>query len=244
MADCAEVKLCPGVPVTYGDGLKGTYVAPTHGDKHRVEPDSAPGTMLRVPSSELAPDEEGCREGGATTIIVHKILDLFASDLPEGAHAFNAPAITDALIFGVDAPSVEDEDRPEQPVYDYVERALNEMVAEGVVKEVQTLGLTVFALSLGFMEGFEAANRRGPRREGGIEVIDGGDPGLHIGVPIEDARVLAEFFTLMDKAADGETADVAMERVRATSEAIDVVFERLRGFIAQAEEHEQGEAKV
>jgi hypothetical protein len=74
------------------------------------------------------------------------VIDVFAQDLPESVRVMNAPAVTEEILFGREVIADKSE-LPPEPVYDRYERALDELVDEGVLNTATTLGEKVYGLT-------------------------------------------------------------------------------------------------
>lgn len=81
-----------------------------------------------------------------------KVVDIFRSQLPETFRILNPPRVTEEAIFGFDCPVPDDDELPEQKVYEHWESVMDELVKEGVLQTGDFHGETVYGFTTEFCE--------------------------------------------------------------------------------------------
>jgi hypothetical protein len=76
-----------------------------------------------------------------------EVLAVLAAQLPETARVMNAAAITEEIVFGPDHHVLQDDELPEQEVYDRHEAALRSLEGQGFLAGVEVMGMEAHHLT-------------------------------------------------------------------------------------------------
>jgi hypothetical protein len=77
-----------------------------------------------------------------------KVIEIFASQLPETARVMNPPAVCEEGE--AVPPCTEDEDLPPQETYDRYEAVIDELVEQGALQTREVFGMKTYSLATGW----------------------------------------------------------------------------------------------